>query len=98
MHEVQPDLLDVGAEVRKAVERVFLRAPVKALAPVADEVAQKVAVDSLAPRGAARVAWPAPAREPLREIVEDRIVDMDREGPRPAHRAIACSQLGGEFS
>jgi hypothetical protein len=70
---VDAEPTDPGAELRKPVERRLVDAPVVALAPVGDQLAQVGEVRPIGPAGARDLVGEARAREALAEVGEDGV-------------------------
>ena len=71
--EVDAEPADAGAELREAVERRLVRAPVVAIAPVGDQLAQVGEVRPVGPAGAGDLVGEARAREALAQVGEDGV-------------------------
>ena len=71
--------VDAGAEMIEAVHRRFLGAPVIAVAPTSDEIAQIAALHAVAPILVGKFLRPARAGEPVAEIGELGVGDRDTE-------------------
>ena len=79
VHEVQRDAVDLAAKVLVAIHRSFLCAPVEAIAPVGDEFPEFVFRDAVLPTAVGEVARPASAYEPISQIVERAVGNVDAE-------------------
>ena len=74
--------VDVGAEVGELVQARLLRAPVVRVAPVRHQLAQVVDRDPVLPAGVLDLVGEAGLREAVAQVVEDRVVDVDRGSAR----------------
>ena len=80
VEDVDAEAVDVDAPMRQLVERRFLRAPVELVAPRAHERGKIASVRPAAPiAGVDFLGQPGPL-QPDREIGEDGIGDVDRNG------------------
>ena len=79
MDEVDLLTVDVGEEVRPTVEPLLLRAPVELGAPVVAEVLEVREIGAVVPAAARNLVGPARAREPLAEVVEHGLGNLDPE-------------------
>ena len=77
-------------ELPKAVEGRFLRAPVEAIAPVGDEVLQVGDAAAGRPGRPRRLVRPANARQPLPQVAQRLVGNMQSEGlwERLAHGSV----------
>ena len=64
----------------KRIERGLLRAPVESVPPVLRQASQVVDRNAPAPAGAFQLARPAGVRQPLAQVVEIRLRNLDAEG------------------
>src|SRR5439155_3484590 len=78
--EVDAEAADAGAELREGVEPRLGRAPVEALTPVGDQVAQVGEVRAVGPARAGDLVGEARAREALAQVGQDGVGDGDAEG------------------
>jgi hypothetical protein len=76
MQEVHALPVDLGDELRERVQSRFLGAPVKPLAPVADEVAGVAERHAVRPPGVRQLVRPAHVRETLLQVVEIGLWDL----------------------
>src|SRR5262249_23110876 len=83
VHKMHPDTIDPGPEVTEPVQPAFLRAPVKAVRPVRQQVPQVTEVCTLLPRR----TWPRPrpsrVSDPRTQVGEDLVAHPDTELLRP---------------
>jgi hypothetical protein len=78
--EVDPDPVELGAEVRERVQFSLLRAPVVLAGPVREQLAQVLEVGALLPSGARRRVGPAGVADARPQVGQYALVDLDREG------------------
>src|SRR5207249_11854544 len=71
---------DAGAELRQRVEPRLRHAPVEALAPVGDQLAQVGEVRTVGPARAGDLVGEARAREALAQVGQDGVGNGDTEG------------------
>ena len=71
--------VDVGEEVRPAVEPLLLRPPVELRLPVLAEVAQVLEVGAVVPRRVRDLVGPAGARQAVAQVVEHGVGHLDAE-------------------
>ena len=88
--EVDPLAVGLGDELRQLVELGLAGAPVEFLAPVARQALQVLARDAPAPADARGLAGPAGAREPVAEVLELGVGDVDAERADVGHDATVC--------
>ena len=80
VNEVEVDAAQRDLELPKAVEDRFLRAPVEAIAPVGDEVLQVGDAAAGRPGRPRRLVRPANARQPLPQVAQRLVRNMQSEG------------------
>src|SRR5262249_51366457 len=81
VEEVDPEPVDVGAEVRERIHRALLRPPVEAPAPVFDQRPEVGQARAVVPAGAVDLVGPERAGQAPLEVVERRLRDVDGERP-----------------
>ena len=79
VQEVQVDAVQRHLELRKGVEPRLLRAPVEAVAPVLDQLAQVRDVGAVGPGLAGRLVGEARAREALAQVGDRVVGDVEPE-------------------
>lgn len=79
MDEVDPDAVEIGAEVTERVEPAFLLAPVEAVNPVGEQLAQVAELRALLPSADRRLAGLARGADALLQVGQDVLADVDRE-------------------
>ena len=79
MDEVEVDAVDPRLELRQRVERALRRAPVVAVAPVPDELAHEVNRRPVRPRHNRRFVREAHAGEPLAQVAQRGVFDVQLE-------------------
>ena len=77
MDEVDRHPVDLGAELRISIHRVFVLAPVVALDPVGDQLLEVVGVGAVMPAFVCEVVGPARELEARLQIVEHFIGYID---------------------
>lgn len=80
VNEVDAQPADLGLIVRQRVQPRFLGVPVEPRAPVLCQLADVVEVGPVVPAGAVDRVRPPGSREPITQVVEDVVFDMDGIG------------------
>ena len=91
--EVQLDAADRHAELAKAVDARFLRAPIKVSVPIVDEILKTPKTGTGRPRLEWRLLGPARARQALAQVGERDLGNVQPERPGRVHRRIMTSQM-----
>src|SRR3984893_8538963 len=84
MQIMQLDVVERDAELRKGVERGFLRPPVKIVAPVFRERTKIGDICAIGPCLGRRLSGEAGAGKPVAEIGDIGVRNTETEGGRPA--------------
>src|SRR4029453_4780482 len=92
MDEVDRLPVDLGAEGVELVEPRLVHAPVVVVTPMVGELPQVVDRDPVLPAGPLDLVGEAGAREPVVQVLEDRVIDPNLERPDLlAHGMVAGS-------
>jgi hypothetical protein len=79
VHEVHPHPVEVGEVVREPVELTLLLTPVELAGPVGEQRAQVAGVNAGLPAHAVDAVRPARSLDPVAQVREHRLVDLDGE-------------------
>ena len=91
VQEVDPPAVDLGRELRVLVKPRLLGAPVVLRAPVPGELLQVAQRHTAGPLHAGQLAWPAGISQPVMQVLDVGLGDLDAEGLHAvAHRASPC--------
>jgi hypothetical protein len=94
--EVDPEPVELGAEVVEAVELALGGARVEAVGPVVEQHAQVAQLRALLPADSGQLVRPAGGADPAQQVVEDLLGDRDRESldlRRAAHSVLPLLQV-----
>src|SRR5258708_12107154 len=79
MEEVEPEAVNGGLKLGKAIQQAFLPTAVKALAPVGHQLLEIVQIGPVVPAGSVDLIGPTCSLQPLLQIAKHLIRNLDRK-------------------